>query len=325
MKKTRQVDVSIILPTKNGGEEFEKCLKGIFKQKSSYLYEVIIVDSGSKDKTLEVAQKFPTRIKEIKPEEFGHGRTRNLGAGLAKGRYLVFLTQDAIPANIYWLERLVENLEDKSVAGVYSRWLPKNGLSLVTIEGLKELFKPTKEIRNLKKIKKEAYLKNIAKYTQFSNVSSCIRKSVWQKIPFGQQAIFGEDQLWSKEVLEKGHSIVYEPKSQVFHLHNDPIKTIFKRTFDGTVSSGKIKGIKPDSLLFMPVRAIANILRAFKFMSKKKISLAKKIKWSIYHGSSYVASNIGIWLGFHENLIPDKLKAKFSTSPHFFLKKRIKR
>ena len=86
------MDVSIVIPTKNGGHLFEKVLDAVFKQKTEYEYEVICVDSGSKDGTLDVIRKYPCRLFQIEPSEFGHGKTRNYHlyyAGCASGdRYL---------------------------------------------------------------------------------------------------------------------------------------------------------------------------------------------------------------------------------------------
>ena len=73
------MDVSIVIPTKNGGHLFEKVLDAVFKQKTEYEYEVICVDSGSKDGTLDVIRKYPCRLFQIEPSEFGHGKTRNYG------------------------------------------------------------------------------------------------------------------------------------------------------------------------------------------------------------------------------------------------------
>jgi len=118
------MDVSIILLTKNAGEKFPALLKCIFSQKTELTYEVLVIDSGSTDDTLTVAQRFPAKITRIKPEEFHHGKTRNLGAGLAAGRILVYLTQDALPLNDNWLQNLTEDLKYPEVAMVIGRQIP---------------------------------------------------------------------------------------------------------------------------------------------------------------------------------------------------------
>jgi len=92
-------DISIVLLTKNGGNLFRECLKMVFRQDTTRQFEVIVIDSGSIDNTLEIASRYPTRLYTIEPWEFLHGRTRNLGADLADGDFVVYLTQDAMPTS----------------------------------------------------------------------------------------------------------------------------------------------------------------------------------------------------------------------------------
>lgn len=121
-----QIESSIIIPTKNGGAIFSQAMEMLYAQKYDKPYEVIVIDSGSTDGTLEIVNRYPVvKLVQIKPEDFGHGKTRNLGARLAEGRYLVFITQDAVPATDRWLFNLVRNLERPEVAGSYGRQIPR--------------------------------------------------------------------------------------------------------------------------------------------------------------------------------------------------------
>ena len=92
--------------------------------------EVIIIDSNSTDDTLKIAKEYPVKIIRVDPEKFRHGKIRNLGANLAKGSYLVFLTQDAIPSNINWLKKLTEPFSDPNIAGIYGRQIPKKDANI---------------------------------------------------------------------------------------------------------------------------------------------------------------------------------------------------
>ncbi len=100
------VKISIIILVKNGGPYLEEVLRGVFAQKMEEEFEVVAIDSGSVDKSKEILGRFPVRLKEIPPETFNHGETRNLGASLSQGMYLVYLTQDAIPGNERWLREI---------------------------------------------------------------------------------------------------------------------------------------------------------------------------------------------------------------------------
>ena len=79
------IDISIIILTKNEAEYIGSTLDTVFGQDIDKRFEVIIIDSGSKDSTLDIARRYPVKISEIPAQDFGHGRTRNQGAGMAKG------------------------------------------------------------------------------------------------------------------------------------------------------------------------------------------------------------------------------------------------
>ena len=81
----KTVDVSIIILTKNGEEHLDALLQSVGEQETSCRTEIIVIDSGSRDNTLSIVDRYPVRLHCIPPEEFGHGKTRNLGAGLARG------------------------------------------------------------------------------------------------------------------------------------------------------------------------------------------------------------------------------------------------
>lgn len=118
------MDASIVIPVKNGGELLDRVLEKVFEQKTKYEYEVICVDSGSSDNTIEIVKKYPCRLYQIAPQEFGHGKTRNYGASKGTGEFIVFITQDALPANEYWLENLIDAMKvDDEVVGGFGRHL----------------------------------------------------------------------------------------------------------------------------------------------------------------------------------------------------------
>lgn len=239
--------VTVVILTKNGGSEFESCLSRVFAQRVDWPFEVIIIDSGSRDNTLEIARRFPTRLIQIKSEQFNHGETRNLGAKHAKGQYIVFLTQDAIPCDENWLSALIANFTDKQVAGVFSRQIPKRNCNILTRRALESWVTGRRQrvvrfIRNKAEYEK---LSPMEKYllATFDNVSSCIRRSVWEQFSFAH-ASFGEDIEWSKTVLEAGYKIVYEPESKVSHSHNRSVLYEFKRTYVDHRNLNRLFGLK---------------------------------------------------------------------------------
>lgn len=227
------IDISVLIPVKNGQRYLDSLLRMVFSQEINAKFEVIIIDSGSTDKTLDIVKRYPVSLYKIKQAEFNHGLTRNLAICKAQGKYFVLMTQDAIPYDNCWLRKLVDNLEnDEHLAGVYSRHLPHKDSCAVTRMMVKKFF--TSET-----VRRESWITGIENYNRltpqekhrfcnFDNVSSCIRKSVWQKVPF-PEADFAEDLEWSKKVLEAGYAIVYEPDSVIYHSHDFSISGWYKR------------------------------------------------------------------------------------------------
>ena len=119
------MDVSIVIPTKNAGQFFDKVLESVFGQETEYQFEVICVDSGSSDETVSIIQKYPCKFYEIPAEEFGHGKTRNFGASKGMGEYIVFLTQDAMPASPRWLQNFIDAMKsDPEIVGGFGIHYP---------------------------------------------------------------------------------------------------------------------------------------------------------------------------------------------------------
>jgi rhamnosyltransferase len=218
---------SILLLTKNDAKSVSACLNAVYSQNVDDPFEVIAIDSGSTDGTLDVLRHFPLRLEQIPPESFHHARTRNLAAGYAKGEILVFLSQDAIPACNDWLQALLSNFDDSAVGAVYGRQLPKPGSSLEREDALRTLY-------GVQKIVKDPAHRNGLGYRfyHFSNVNAALRRDVWRSQPFPENLKVFEDLGIAKSILDSGWKIVYEPRAAVFHSHAHTTLGLFKRYFD---------------------------------------------------------------------------------------------
>ena len=135
------VKASILVLTKNGMPDVARCLKAVYSQRTTNAKEVIVVDSGSTDETLEIARGFQVRLEQIPPASFHHARTRNFAAGLARGEILVFLSQDAIPdfgsvAGLRWspisLIQALERSTDDRCLGPIRLWSERTYLTQCT-------------------------------------------------------------------------------------------------------------------------------------------------------------------------------------------------
>lgn len=230
------MDVSIVIPTKNAGNDLKNVLEAIFAQKTKYSFEVICVDSGSSDNTLDIIKDFEVRLFEIPPEEFGHGKTRNFGASKSTAEYVVFITQDALPADENWLESFIDAMNfDKSVVCGFGRHIPYPGCNFIDEMNINGLFKGFGEENTVyymddpERYKREEGYRHMLAF--FSDNNSCVRRSVFEKHPY-PDVNFAEDQIWTKEMIEAGYKKIYCPFAAVYHSHNYPLNTYFKRYFD---------------------------------------------------------------------------------------------
>ena len=105
--KDASLDASVVILTYNGEQHIDEILASLTTQRFDGTYEILVIDSGSTDSTLDLIAKYPSvRLVQIPNSEFGHGKTRNLGAHLAKGRIVAYLTHDATPASNRWLHEI---------------------------------------------------------------------------------------------------------------------------------------------------------------------------------------------------------------------------
>ncbi len=227
------MDVSIVILTKDAERYIENSLNSIFNQNTDYNFEIVCIDSGSTDRTEQICKDKGVKLYKILPEDFNHGLTRNLAVSIAKGEYIVFISQDAIPSDTNWLRIMVDILKgDTRVAGVYCRQVPHENASHFAAWQIDNYLPKETQINQIEQ--KEIYerLPPEEKYRlcKFDNACSCIRRSVWQEFNFRKMG-FGEDIEWAKRVLEAGYKIIYTKEVAVIHSHDLSLIETFRRAY----------------------------------------------------------------------------------------------
>lgn len=215
--------VSVVIPTLNAGSGFARLLETLKGQRVPGDIEIIVVDSGSKDDTLEVARAAGARILSIPHRQFNHGRTRNQAVQISKGEFVALTVQDALPTDEYWLARLLAPLLERAeVAGSYGLQVayPTAGLLARARSALWAEAHCSYVIKSLETPNKflELSPKQRLELIEFDNATSCIKRKVWEEVPFPERN-YGEDIAWAKEVLMRGYQIAFVPTAQVWHCH----------------------------------------------------------------------------------------------------------
>jgi len=263
--------ISIIIPTLNGGEIFKKSLKAIREQHYDHDVQLIVIDSGSSDGTLEAAEKKGAHVIKIKQQDFHHSRTRNEAIKCVTHGKVVFLVQDAIPVSSNWLDGMSNALEQDNVVAVYGKHVPHSDADLFawfeTIS-LGEYLGDRTLIQGINS--KDIFLKmpydNAYRIIRCDNVCAIYKSDVLNKVPF-PNVVFGEDMAWAKTAILKGFKVKYDPSIKVQHSHNRPPDYRFRRTLIGTIVSASILERVRVDLSFLTHKDVA---RAVKILQSKQ-------------------------------------------------------
>ena len=225
--------LSIVIPTKNGVETLPEVFDALDRQEIDLPRELIVVDSGSTDGTVELARRRADTCLTVPPAQFNHGLTRNLGVETARGELVVMLVQDAVPASEHLLRHLTAPLLiERDVAGTFARQVPRGDASAIAKHYLARWVAaaPRGHTSQLDEAT-FARLEPAERLTRcaFDNVCSCLRRDVWCSVPFREVPI-AEDLAWAKEVLLSGHRLSYVPDAVVVHSHDRSARHELART-----------------------------------------------------------------------------------------------
>lgn len=228
------MDVSIVIRTKNEGEFVNETLKRVVEQEFGGSYEIIIVDSGSTDSTLDIVKKYNVKLLQISEKEFTYGRSLNVGAMGALGEFVVNLSAHALPVDEKWLMHLISGFDDNRTVGVYGRQLTVGRLN------------PFEAFRNDQffgdqKLKFNMNDKRAVRRVHFSNGNSAIKKDIWQRFKFNEEARYAEDVIWQTDVMKAGFSISYCPDAAVYHSHRVNLYDVYRCSRDCSHSLAVMK------------------------------------------------------------------------------------
>lgn len=257
--------VSIVIRTYNEQKHLEELLTAIKSQ--SYIdYEVIIVDSGSTDNTVKIANNFKCKIVNIKKEDFSFGYSLNKGIEASKGEFCVFISGHCIPTNSNWLENIIKPFDDENVAISYGKQIGVNS---------------TKFSEHM--IFNSWFPDNIVKkqLTPFcNNANSALRKSVWENIAKYDENISGLEDLVLADHLLKTTSyyLSYAADSVVYHIHNETYSQIQNRYEREAITFSSIYPNEKFNIIHFLELSMRNI-----FSDLKALWKSKKFNFRLYN------------------------------------------
>jgi rhamnosyltransferase len=199
-------DCSLVIRAFNEEQNLGRLLEGVHNQTVRNV-EVILVDSGSSDATVAVAQKNNVNVLHIPPGEFTFGRSLNLGISAASSPVVVIASAHVYPVYPDWLEKLMAPFKDPKIALVYGR---QRG-SINSKFSEQQVFSRWYPEQS-----------NLHQQQPFcNNANIAIRRSLWESHPYDETLTGLEDLAWGKWVSEQGFDIAYIVDAEVIHVHTE--------------------------------------------------------------------------------------------------------
>lgn len=213
----KKVDVSIIIRSLNEEKLIDDLFQGIDHQRTNFTYEVILVDSGSTDKTLDIAKKYDTKIVHIEPERFTFGFSLNCGIEAAQGDICVIISAHCCPINENWLSNMYQPFANERVGLVYGKQVGNNDTKFSEHQIFRKWFPEKSEShRDL---------------PFCNNANSAIRKSLWYNKKFDESLTGLEDLDWAKHILNSNRIIYYNAEASVAHIHEETYSQVYRRYY----------------------------------------------------------------------------------------------
>lgn len=205
---------SIIVRAYNEEKHIGRLMQGILEQTIKSV-QVILVDSGSTDKTREIAAQYPVEIVQIRPQDFTFGRSLNLGISHAEADLIVMASAHVYPVYPDWLETLLASFENEKMGLSYGK--QRGGETTHFSE--KQIFLnlyPDQSVTG-------------QNHPFCNNANAAIRRSLWEQHAYDENLTGLEDLEWGKWAQEQGFGISYCADAEVIHVHNETLSGTFNR------------------------------------------------------------------------------------------------
>lgn len=242
MTKEDRMVVDVFIPVYHPDDKLYQLLimmdKQTIKPNKIFILQTV-EDTNNKEKLNIPDISINIQIVYINKEDFDHGASRRYGATLSDADILMYMTQDAVPMDIYLIEKLLDPYQDGAIAATYARQLPNSKADI--IERYTRNFNyPDKSV-----IKSMEDIPSLGIKTYFcSNVCATYRKDIYEKLGgFVERTIFNEDMIMAHTIIHGGYKIAYQAEAKVIHSHVYSYLQQFSRNFDLGVSHRQYENI----------------------------------------------------------------------------------
>lgn len=271
---------SIVIRTLNEAKYLGDLLEVIARQETKgFEHEVVLVDSGSTDGTVEIAQRYGARITTISKQEFSFGRSLNRGCEFARGDLLVLISGHCVPVDQHWLQNLCQPLIDGTVSYTYGRQVGDDDSNFSERRIFAKYF-PEKS-----QVPQEGFFCN--------NANSALTREVWESYQFDEELTGLEDMDLAKRIVADGHKVGYVAEAPVFHHHTETWESVRKRFEREAIALQKIMPevhLRWTDVLRYIVRSVVKDWKSAARHGKLKQSFFEVVRYRV---AQYVGSYVG--------------------------------
>ncbi len=197
---------SLVIRAYNEARHLPRLLEGV-RQQTLHDIELILVDSGSTDATVQIAEAYGAKIVHIPPQEFTFGRSLNLGIAACTRERVVIASAHVYPVYPDWLERLLEPFNDPATGLAYGKQRGTESSKFSEHEIFARWFPEQSNPHQ--------------EHPFCNNANAAIRRSLWQEHPYDETLTGLEDLAWARWMLSRGHRLAYVAEAEIIHLHNE--------------------------------------------------------------------------------------------------------
>ena len=283
-----KIDATVFIPTFNGEKYLDNLLSAVESQAFDGNFEILIIDSGSSDASLDIIRSHPAvRLVEIPSSEFGHGKTRNLAAKLARGANIAYLSHDAIPTDSFWLSNITEPLDPAGLncVGVVGKHIARANCSPLLkyeIDGVFRACGPDGQVTVI-----DGAVSKTDQLTPgelfYSDVNSATRRDFLLNNISYRDVNYSEDLAFARDLLEAGYRKAYAATAIVEHSNDVTLSEYGKRIFDETLGMRRVgEGRQSLSWTQAKLRAVRDVVITWsKIVRDRDYSITQKFKWLV--------------------------------------------
>ncbi|TSA14233.1 glycosyltransferase [bacterium] len=266
--------VSIIIRSFNESKYIEQLLVALRSQTVKNV-EIILVDSGSVDGTVEIARKYCDKVLQIDQRAFTFGFALNLGIKEASHEYVGILSAHTLPVNDGWIASCLKAFDirdgESAIVKVYGKQRGDGNSHFC-------------ELLDFERTYKDRFLIQSGKDFFSNNANSMILRTVWSDHPFNEELTGLEDIEWTKHFMAKGFRVAYQPEAEVYHFHRETNDQIFRRSFREAIAAKNIEMWGNGELLTRSVGELVKIPADYFLARRRKASVSTRdvlgYRWS---------------------------------------------